>query len=85
MDDKYSEEIMDKINVAAYFIAKGNHPYDALCWMFAERELCKELRCDEVPDEIISPKAAQVYFSRCDYDVLCWLIAEHDILRDWEL
>jgi len=75
--------IMDEINVAAYYLSMNNLPYDTLCWMLAERQIWSDLgdsfEDDGIRDEIIKPRAAQIYFSCCEYDVLCWLIAEFDI------
>ena len=37
--EEFSKDIMEEINVAAYFLAKEDIPYDTLCWMLAEKKL----------------------------------------------
>ena len=83
--EEFSKDIMEEINVAAYFLAKENHPYDTLCWMLAEKRLMYKNPTTDFSDELVRQHAAINYHSCCDYDVMCWLIAELDILLKYEM
>jgi len=83
--EKYNVDLMNEINVAAYFLAKENHPYDRLCWMLAERRLIYRNKRDDIPGDLIKADAAANFFSSCEYDVMCWLIAELDILMKYDI
>ncbi len=74
------DDLKDQINVAAYFLAQKNHPYDTLCWFLAERQLFIKNEKKKAPEDIIRNRAAEIYVSTCPYDILCWLISELDIL-----
>lgn len=74
-----NKKIRERINIAAYYLAKMNHPYDTLCWMFAERKLYFQQNFQTPEKKLIKKKAAEIFFSTPPYDVLCWLIAEFDI------
>ena len=76
----YEKELIDEINVAAYFISEENHPYDTLCWFLAERQLSYRNQGSNPPEDIIKQKAAQIFFEKCPYEILVWRIAELDIL-----
>jgi hypothetical protein len=73
-------EFKNNINVAAYFIAQKNIPYDKLCWLLAERKLFVQRNFQNAPQEEIRNKAAELYHSGTPYDIMCWFIAELDIL-----
>jgi len=77
---KSNNDLKEQINIAAYFLAKENHPYDTLCWMLAERQLFIQFNFKRPQEELIRYKAAEIFFSKPNYDVLCWLIAEKNIL-----
>jgi hypothetical protein len=72
--------LVEKINVAAYFLSKRNLPYDILCWLLSERQLYTQNNNQYAPNDVIKKKAAEIFFSSPSYDVLCYLIAELDIL-----
>ncbi|GAI23942.1 unnamed protein product, partial [marine sediment metagenome] len=55
-------------------------PYDALCWMLAERELYIQYNFQKPKREEVKQKAAEIFFSNPSYDVLCWLISEINIM-----
>jgi len=75
-----NRDLLNEINVAAYFIAKESHPYDTLCWFLAEREIIFKNPEVDPPDPLVKQRAAQIYFEGCPYDILTWRIAELDIL-----
>ncbi|MFX0031227.1 MAG: hypothetical protein ACFE8E_00930 [Candidatus Hodarchaeota archaeon] len=75
-----TNDLKEKISIAAYFLAKENHPYDTLCWMLAERQLFIQFNFRRPQEDLIRHKAAEIFFSNPNYDVLCWLIAEKNIL-----
>ena len=74
------EQIKNNINVAAYFIAQKNMPYDKLCWLLAERRLYVQRNFQQAPQNQIKNMAAEIYHSGTPYDIMCWFIAELDIL-----
>ena len=80
-----NDELINEINVTAYYIAEGKNPYDTLCWHLAQRQLTFDNLGMTPPDEIIKQKAAQIYFEKCPYDILCWRIAELETLMKYEL
>jgi hypothetical protein len=82
---EFSKDIMEEINVAAYYLANQNHPYDNLCWMLAEKRLMYKNPETDFSVELVKQHAAANFFSCCEYDVLCYLIAELDILLKYEL
>ena len=79
MNDTHSD-LKERINVAAYFLAQKNYPYDKLCWLLAERQLFAQGDPRYTVKEKIREKAAEIYHNTPPYDVLVWLIAELDIL-----
>ncbi len=80
-----NKDLVDEINVAAYFISEDNNPYDVLCWYLAERLLTYENKGDTPPKEHVKQKAAQIFFEECPYDVLVYRIAQLDILMKYNL
>ncbi len=78
MSDK-NNDLKDQINIAAYFLANKNLPYDTLCWKLAERKLFIKNK-EKAPKAAIKKMAAELFFSACPYDIICWFIAELDIL-----
>jgi hypothetical protein len=74
-----NESIRERINIAAYYLAKMNQPYDTLCWMLAERQLYLQQNFQTPEKNLIKKKAAEIFFSTPPYDILCYLIAEFDI------
>ncbi len=82
---EFKKDVMEEINVAAYYMAKQDHPYDALCYMLAERRLMYKNPETDFSEELVKQNAASNYFSYCEYDVMCYLIAELDILLKYEL
>jgi len=74
-----NEKIRERINIAAYYLAQMNQPYDTLCWMLAERQLYLQQNFQTPEKNLIKKKAAEIFFSTPPYDILCWLIAEFDI------
>jgi hypothetical protein len=77
---EFSKDIMEEINVAAYFLAEQNHPYDRLCWMLAEKRLMYKNPETDFSEESVRQNAAVNFYSCCEYDIMCCLIAELDIL-----
>ena len=84
MDEK-KQDLIDEINVAAYYIAEGKNPYDTLCWNLAQRQLTYDNLGITPSDDIVRARAAQLYFENCPYDILCWRIAELEILLKYNL
>jgi len=84
MSEKNSE-IINEINVAAYYIAEGKNPYDTLCWNLAKMQLTYDNLGMAPPEDVIKQKAAQIYFEKCPYDILCWRIAELEILMKYSM
>ena len=78
--DYKNKDLLNEINVAAYFLSRENHPYDTLAWFLAERELHLKNPDEEPSEAIIRQRAAQIYFEACPYDILVWRVAELDIL-----
>jgi len=76
-----NNNVMDQIGVAAYYLSQKDHPYDALCWMLAERQLITQQDPLYSDQKRIREKAAQIYYHSLHYDVLVWLIAEFDVMR----
>ena len=74
------DELKNNINVAAFFIAQKNIPYDKLCWLLAERRLFVQNNLQKAPHDEIRNKAAEIYHSGTPYDIMCWFIAELDFL-----
>jgi hypothetical protein len=74
-----NERIRERINIAAYYLAQMNYPYDTLCWMLAERQLYLQQNFQTPEKNLIKKKAAEIFFSTPPYDILCWLISEFDI------
>ena len=83
--DEINNKLSEEINIAAFFLAQQNQPYDNLCWMLAEKRLMYKNPEKDFSDELVSQNAAANYYSCCEYDVMCWLIAEIDILLKYEL
>ncbi|MFX1312891.1 MAG: hypothetical protein ACFFHD_09790 [Promethearchaeota archaeon] len=83
--EELKEKIIEEINVASYFLAKKNYPYDILCWKLAEKRLMYKNPETDFSEELVKQNAAAIYFSCCEYDVMCWLIAELDILLKYEI
>ena len=81
--NEINREVLDEINVAAYYLSQDNKPYDVLCWYLAERLLAYENKGISPPENIIKHKAAQIYFEKCPYEILCYRIAELDILMKY--
>ena len=75
-----NEKIGERINIAAYYLAQKNFPYDTLCWMLAERQLYFQQNFQTPEKNLTKKKAAEIFFSTPPYDVLCWLISEFDII-----
>ena len=84
MNDK-KEDLIEEINVAAYYIAEGKNPYDTLCWHLAEKLLTFSNLGITPPEDIVRQKAAQIYFEKCPYDILCWRIAELETLMKYNM
>jgi len=82
--EEFEKKLNEEINLAAYYLAKENHPYDTLCWMLAEKRLMYKNPETDFSDELVKQNAAINYYSCCDYDIMCWLIAELDILLKYE-
>ncbi len=80
-----SKDLIEEINVAAYYLAKQNHPYDTLCWILAEKRLIYKNPGKNISDDIVKQNAALNFHLCCDYDIMCWLISELDILLKYEL
>ena len=83
--DELNKELLEEINVAAFYLAREDYTYDALCWMLAEKRLMYKNPEKDFSEELLKGNAATNYFSCCEYDTMCWLIAELDILLKYEL
>jgi len=75
-----NEDINEQVNIAAFYLAQKNFPYDTLCWMLAERQLYFQQNFQAPEKNLIKKKAAEIFFSTPPYDILCWLISEFDII-----
>jgi len=83
--EELNKEILEEINVASFFLAKEDYPYDTLCWMLAEKRLMYKNPHEDFSEELVRGNAAANFFSCCEYDMMCWLIAELDILLKYEM
>ncbi|MFO7796643.1 MAG: hypothetical protein ACQERB_05240 [Promethearchaeati archaeon] len=66
----------DEISVSAFYVWNENHPYEALCWYLAERQLYVENNFKIPRKEHIQGRSYYIYDNHPPYDVLCWLIGE---------
>ncbi len=82
---EFSKDVDEEINVAAYFLARANHPIDRLCWDLSEKRLMYRNPEKDFTEEEVKHNAAAIYLSCVEYDVMCYLIAQLDILLKYEL
>lgn len=80
--EKEEVDLTEMVRVAAYFLSQNQLLYDELCWMLAEKQLIIEKGDENVTEDDIRKKAAEIFRSTTPYDELCWLIAELNILVD---
>jgi len=83
--DELNKDLLEEINVAAYYLARQDNTYDRLCWTLAEKRLMYKNPETDFSDVQVNQNAAAIYVSCCEYDIMCYLIAQLDILLKYEL
>ncbi len=70
------------VNIGAYYLSQKGYTYDELCWQLAVKILNYREGITNPTDDLINPKAEEVFHTSCTYDELCWLIAELDVMNN---